>query len=402
MAGLLSQARFEIADSEQEADLVIVNTCTVKQPTQTKVLRYLEEQKQAGKRIIVAGCLAQATPELLEGYSLIGTNNIHDIVPVVEEVLNGNTVTLIAQDSCPRLRLPKLRKNPVVEILPICQGCLGECSYCIVRQARGTLRSYSSEEILQAASQALKEGVQEIWLTAQDTGCYGLDIGTDLPSLLRKLVALPGRFWLRVGMMNPNHLQGFLPELAELYRSEKVFRFLHVPVQSGNDLVLQRMGRPYSVQQFRDAVGRFREIVPDVTLATDVICGFPGEAKEQFQDSVQLIQSIQPDIVNISRFWPRPKTPAAEMEGLSGEETKDRSRYLTTVFEYVSYEKNRKWKGWEGDILIDEPGKDSTFIGRNFAYKPFVVQERCHLGQRLRVQVTGSTSYDLRAAVLKS
>jgi threonylcarbamoyladenosine tRNA methylthiotransferase CDKAL1 len=170
MAGLLSEAKFELVSSAGDADLIVINTCTVKQPTQNRFFNYLADVKRLSKPIVVAGCIPQSTPELVEGYSLIGTTNIHEIVSVVEETLNGNTVTLLARDDCAKLSLPKIRINPVVEIIPISEGCVGQCSYCIVKRARGELKSYTPESITGAARRALKAGVREVWITAQDAG----------------------------------------------------------------------------------------------------------------------------------------------------------------------------------------------------------------------------------------
>lgn len=394
IAGLLSKAGFTMVGSLDDADLVIVNTCTVKQPTQAKVLRYLQS---INKPIVVAGCMSQATPELVYGFSMIGTSAIDQIVSIVEETLNGNTVMMLADSGVGKLSLPSIRRNPVVEIVPISEGCVGSCSYCIVRHARGSLKSYTPDDILSSVRAALRSGVKEVWLTGQDTGCYGMDIGSDLAFLLRSVASIPGNFRIRVGMMNPDHVLGILPSLIELYKNEKVFKFLHLPLQSGNDEILSSMKRGYSVKDFCSVVDAFRNAIPEITISTDIICGFPAETKEQFLESVELVKKIQPDVLNISRFWPRPKTEASLMEELPGEETKDRSRHLSSVFDYVSFEQNRRWRGWKGDIIIDESGKDSTWVGRNYCYKPVIVAGDFKLGDIVRVHITNSTIHDLRA-----
>jgi threonylcarbamoyladenosine tRNA methylthiotransferase CDKAL1 len=397
LAALLSDAQFELVDCEEKADVVVINSCTVKKPTETKFFRYLNEKREQGKRIVVAGCIPQATPELLEGVSMIGTADIQEIVPVVEETLHGNAVTAVAGTHCERLSLPRIRRNKVIEIIPICDGCLGSCSYCIVKRARGSLRSYKVEDVLNTAKNALKEGAKELWLTAQDTGCYGKDIGVSLPDLLNRLTSLQGDFKIRIGMMNPEHVKGMLDKLIKAYESEKVFKFIHIPVQSGNDDILASMGRKYTVQEFKDSVTAVRRGIPDLTLSTDIICGFPSESDSQFKESVELVREIRPDVLNISRFWPRPKTPAVELEQLPGGKTKDRSRALTSAFEWISFENNKRWRKWKGKVLIDERGKDNTWVGRNFAYKPVIVRGDHSLGDEVQVTVTRTTIHDLRA-----
>jgi threonylcarbamoyladenosine tRNA methylthiotransferase CDKAL1 len=208
---------------------------------------------------------------------------------------------------------------------------------------------------------------------------------------LRMLSGVPGRFLIRVGMMTPNHAHSIVDDLIEAMRSEKIYKFLHVPVQSGNDEVLERMRRRYTVDDFREVVARFREVFPLLSLSTDIICGFPGEDKEQFADSVELVEDIQPDTLNISRFWPRPGTKAAEMgDQLHGRVTKRRSRELSTLWGHLSAERNRRWIGWEGEIVIDKEGRDKTMIGRNYAYKPIVVEAQPPLGAFINVEVFGA------------
>ena len=189
--------------------------------------------------------------------------------------------------------------------------------------------------------------------------------------------------------MTTNQAETILEELIETYRSEKVFKFLHVPVQSGNDDVLSRMQRRYTVDDFQSLVARFREALPDLSLSTDIICGFPGETEAQFRESMRLVEEVQPDVLNISRFWPRPGTEAAQMEGqLHGRETKKRSRMLTRLWRRLSLERGLRWVGWKGEILIDELGREGSLIGRNYAYRPVVLQAAAGLGDFVKVMVT--------------
>lgn len=404
MAGLLKKADFEIVNNVEDAFIIILNTCAVKKPSETSFFKKLQElkDKYKYKKIIVTGCIPQVYRKKLTGYPLLGPSRITEIVSLVEEVLNNNPISMLKKEKLPRLNLPKVRKNKVIEIIPICEGCLGDpCSYCIVKKARGTLRSYPKEEIISQVKAAVKDHIPEIWLTAQDAGCYGKDIGSSLPSLLKEIVSIPGNFKIRLGMLNPNHAKEFLPELLEIYRSEKMFKFIHIPVQAGDDAILKSMKRHYTVAQFTDLIHRIRYSVPYMTIATDLICGFPGETDKQFFESIELMRKISPDVLNISRFWPRPGTAAAKMEGrLHGTETKRRSRVATDIFRNISMMQNEKWKGWQGEILIDEKGKDGTLIGRNFAYKQVIVKGNFELGEKLQVKVNKVSSFDLRGDVL--
>ncbi len=397
MAGLLKEAKFEPAENLEEADIVIFNTCTVKGPSETHFFNQLEEikEKYPYKIIIIAGCIAQTDPEKLKKYPLLGTKQVGKIVDVVEEALNNNVIKLLETDGLPSLNIPHVRKNSAVEIIPICRGCLGACTFCKTKAARGNLQSYPIAEIVARAEQAVQEGVKEIWLTAQDTGCYGFDINTDLPALLSNLVKIPGQFKIRIGMMNPNHLPKIRDKLLEVYQHEKIFKFLHLPVQSGNNDLLKKMDRKYSVADFKEQVKAFREAVPALNLMTDIIVGFPGETEEQYWDTLNLIREVMPDSVNISRYWPRPKTPAAKLEQVPGEVMHHRSKVLTDIFHNLSLMQNEKWLNWEGNIIIDEKGAGQQWTGRNEFYKPVVVEGNYNLGDVVKVKIIKFGKFEL-------
>ncbi len=401
MAGLLKQAEFKIVDNPEEAALIIINSCNVKGPTQTFFFNYLEKTKEHKKPIVIAGCIPKTIPARVSEFSLIGPGQLDKIVEVVEETLNNTIVAALAEEPIERLKLPKIRKSPIIEIIPISKGCLGSCSYCIVKKARGSLVSYSPEDIIRTARKAVKEGVKEIWLTSQDTGCYGRDIGNSLPEILKKICAIEGNFKVRIGMANPNWIKEHLREMIDIYRHPRIFKFLHIPVQSGSNEILKKMNRKYTKEDFIEIVQKFRQEIPQTTISTDVICGFPGETKEQFSKTVELIKQIEPDVLNISRFSPRPNTQAFYMtDQLDGGEIKERSRIMTREYDWISFKKERKWRNWEGDILIDEHGKDNTFIGRNYAYKPVIIEGNHKIGETVRVKVVNSTNHDLRAVVI--
>lgn len=402
MAGLLKKADFEIIDKAEDSDLVILNTCTVKGPTEANFWKRLCEIRNMNKKIIIAGCIAQTVPDELDNFSLVGTTQINNIVSVVEETLNDNIVKLLVMEKNPRLNLPHIRRNKIIEIVPICAGCLGEpCAYCKVKQARGDLVSYDKGAIVKQVSKAKLQGAKEIWLTAQDTGCYGKDIKSNLPKLLNDIISLEGNFKVRIGMMNPNHVVEFADELIKMLKNENVFKFLHIPVQSGNNEILKLMRRKYTIEEFKEVIAKIRIEIPDTTISTDIICGFPTETEEQFKDSIELIKEIKPDVLNISRFWPRPGTEAEKMEGkIHGNETKRRSTLMLGIFNNISLMSNEKWFGWEGEILIDERGKDNTWVGRNYAYKPVVVKGNLSLGEIVRIRIEKVTVHDLRGKIL--
>ncbi|CAG2063217.1 unnamed protein product, partial [Timema podura] len=219
------------------------------------------------------------------------------------------------------LLLPKVRKNPLIEIIPINTGCLNQCTYCKTKHARGELGSYPPDQIVQRARQSFEEGVCELWLTSEDTGTYGRDIGTNLPELLWQLVeVIPDGCMMRVGMTNPPYILEHLEEMAHILSHPRVFSFLHVPVQSGSDAVLTDMKREYNCSDFQRVVDFLTDRVPGVTIATDIICGFPTETEEDFQETLRLCHKNKFPSLFINQFYPRPGTPAARMPRIPTQE----------------------------------------------------------------------------------
>jgi MiaB-like tRNA modifying enzyme len=326
--------------------------------------------------------------------AVLGPGYYAKIVDAVNKVINNERFVWLDEPatSKPCLNLPRLAKNPIVSIIPAAYGCLGSCSYCCVVFARGHLRSCSPSEVARRVRLDLRLGAKEVWLTGQDMACYGKDINLNLVDLLRKVCAIEGEFLTRVGMMTPNQVLDMLPELTEAFRNEHIFKFLHLPVQSGDDEVLKSMNRLYSIREFKRIVEAFRKAIPNITLATDVICGFPGESQEAFEQTLRLIEEVEPDVVNVSKFFSRPKTFAEKMvPKVPPLQINERSEKMASLAKRISTEKNCAWMNWKGRILIDELGKQSnSFIGRNFAYKPVVVKSKNQslFGNFVNVHVT--------------
>jgi len=382
LAGCLAEAGYIIVDSVDDADLVIYNTCAVKGPTENRIIEALK-RVPACEKLIIAGCLPlinfNRVCSEVKFDGIVGPAVGRVIVEITRRVFNGEKIISIdgACNAKPDLDLPRRRLNPIVSIIPINYGCLGSCAYCCVIFARGHLRSYSVQEILKRIRSDLAEGALEFWVTSQDTACYGKDIETSLPELLKAICNINGDFKIRVGMMTPNMVVDILDDLIQAFRNEKLFKFIHLPVQSGDDEILRCMRRFYSIDEFEKIVAAFRSNFPEITLVTDVICGFPSESEENFEKTLKLIEKIKPDIVNVSKFFARPKTLAAEMrkDFVSFGEIKRRSAVMADLARKIGLERNQQWIGWKGEILFDEFGKVSnSLVGRNFAYKPIVVK----------------------------
>jgi len=279
----------------------------------------------------------------------------------------------------------------ITEILPVAQGCLGRCTYCITRLARGPLVSYDPDGLLEHTRNAVSSGCREILLTAQDTAAYGLDRRTDLGRLVGGICSVPGDFRIRVGMMNPDNLGRIIDSYLSSWLDHKVYKFLHLPVQSGSDDLLERMGRGYSVEDFLRMVRRFREAFPDMTLSTDVILGFPGETEEDYLMTRDLVETVRPNILNITRFSPRPGTPAfSSRDRVPGCKVKKWSRDLTGLRFEISGDVYRRLRGRVERVLITEIGKDGAVIGRTDTYWPVVIPEEVPLGNFIEVELIDS------------
>ena len=392
MTGVLEDAGYAMADSVDSADAVVLNSCTVKE----KTFREFRKRVRAlaalpsGPAIVIAGCIPRVPQHAgdFAGFARIGPDNLEEIPQAVAAALEGRTVVRVARRAGQRLMLPHRRRNRAVEIVPISQGCLGSCTFCQTLIARGRLRSYPVDAIIGRIEDALAQGVRQVWLTSQDAGAYGRDTGTTLPSLLEQIASLPGDFLVRLGMANPDFVKDFAGPLADLLCSPRFYRFLHVPVQSGSDAVLARMGRKYTVRDFVHIVDTVCSRVPDVTLATDVIVGFPGETEADFDATMNLMRLIETPVMNRSRFSPRPGTRAARMEPLPPGVVSSRSKQLNALARDLARKALRRWVGWQGPVMVEDVLRPGVVLARNDAYTPVVVGGAHDPGARLHARVT--------------
>ncbi len=352
---------------------------------------------------MVAGCFPKAEKSTVEKFtenaSLLGPNSLGMTLQVINSTLNGKKQIALEDSDLSKVGLPKVRLNPVVGIVEIASGCMSECTFCQTKLSKGDLSSYRLGDIVRQVQTEIKEGCKEVWLTSTDNGCYGFDIGTDLPSLVNAVVEIPDDFMIRVGMMNPMYMPRIKEDLIESFDNDKVFKFLHIPVQSGSDKVLHDMKRGHTVGTFREIVKKAKERFGDFTISTDVIVGFPSETREDFQKTVNLLDETRPDVVNLSRYSARPGTEAAEWEQIDVAEVKRRSKIIFEQISKISIENNKKWIGWTGKVLFDEK-IDEGIKGRNFAYKPVFVRNEVDIGQSHTVEITDVTVNSLLGKIV--
>lgn len=342
--------------------------------------------------------------------SVIGVQQIDRVVEVVEETLKGNTVRFLGQKKVSgkkiggaSLSLPKVRRNPLIEIVAINTGCLNQCTYCKTKHARGELGSYPPEQIIERAKQAFDEGVSELWLTSEDTGAYGRDIGTSLPELLWKLVdIIPNDCMMRIGMTNPPYILEHLDEISKILKHPRVYSFLHVPVQSGSDQVLNDMKREYLRSDFEKVVDFLQDKVPGVTIATDIICGFPTETADNFEDTMSLCKKYKFPSLFINQFFPRPGTPAAKMVKVPTQQVKERTKKLSLFFQ--SYEPYRHKVGEIQRVLVTEISHDQKhFVGHNKFYEQVLVPMKKELmGKMITVKIVEASKHSMKGEIIST
>ncbi len=407
ISGLLKGAGYEIASKQSESALNLIVTCSVKDTTEHRMVSRIKAMSKSGKPLVVAGCLPKADRAKVEALNssagLLGPHSIEKAAQVVGSALAGSRLVALEDSAADKVNIPRVRLNPVVSIVEIASGCMSECTFCQTKIAKGWLRSYRVGDIMRQIKADLEGGCKEVWLSSTDNGCYGKDTGTDLVELLKACGSLGGDFKIRLGMMNPMYMPGMLDRMVDVFcGNDKLFRFLHIPIESGSDRVLRKMKRGHTVKTFLDAVQAFRRKIPEMTISTDIIVGFPSETEDDFKETLDLVERAEPDIVNISRYGARPGTEAAKWKGMriSSQVAKERSERLSLLAKKTAKKRNSLWQGWQGEIIVDEMGK--VVQGRNYAYKPVVVSSPCKvsLGDRMRVKVYDFSNFSLKAMII--
>ena len=376
------------ADGPADADVAILNTCTVVEKTERNMLRRAEELEAETADLIVTGCMALAQGETFREAGIDAEVLHWDEVPT--HVLNGECPTH-TPDTEPVL-------DGVVGILPIARGCMSNCSYCITKFATGRVDSPPVAENVEKARALVHAGAKEIRVTGQDTGVYGWDAGErKLPELLDRICDIDGEFRVRLGMANPGGLHGIREELADVFATnEKLYDFVHMPVQSGSDDVLEEMRRQHRVDKFREVVETFDDRLDHWTLSTDFVVGFPTETDADHERSMDLLRELRPEKINVTRFSKRPGTDAAEMKGLGGTVKKERSKAMSELKRDVVGEAYASMVGDTREVLVVETGTGDSVKCRDSAYRQVIVQgaddHGVAVGDTLSVEVTGQNT----------
>ena len=422
MLGMLTSKGYEITDDENEADVVVVNTCCfigdAKEESIHNILEMAELRKAGDiKALIVTGCLAQrykeeVQTEIPEVDAIIGTTAIDAIVETLEDVLAGQGHNHIEDIN----RTPVYDKSRIVTTgghyayLKIAEGCDKRCSYCIIPKVRGNYRSIPMESLLAEARKLVEFGAKELILVAQETTLYGKDLHGEksLPRLLHELCKIDGLYWIRILYCYPEEITD---ELIETIRTEeKVCHYLDIPIQHASDNILKRMGRRTNQAELRDMIARLRERIPDICLRTTLITGFPGETQEDHEELMAFVDEMEFDRLGVFTYSAEEDTPAAEFEGQIEEEIKkDRQAEIMELQQEIAFEKAENAVGRTVLAMIEGKLPDeNAYAARTYMDAPNVdglvfVQTSRELmtGDFVKVKITGSYEYDLIGEIVE-
>ena len=406
MAGVLCENDIDLVDSVDEADVIIVNTCYVKLPTENKVVYKIQQlqEKYPDKKIIVSGCMVEIDPEKLDKIgpdcSWIGPHQLNKTADVVNGTYCGEVIRECGFSKDSKVGVPKLTDDSLIHIIQICEGCLGACSFCCTRFARGPLNSYPIEDIVDEARKAIGNGACEIQLTAQDTAAFGKDTGEKLSDLIKEVANLDGDFRIRVGMMHPKNVLNDVDEIIDAIKHPKVYNFIHLPIQSGSDKVLSEMRRGHTIDQYRSIVDRFKNEIPDLTLAVDVIVGYPTETDEDFMMTVKLLEEIKPSLIHLSKYQHRKGAISSSLKEIPRKVMKARSKYLSEIKTKITEEENKLLVESLQKVLVLEVGSKGGFIAKTDSYIPVIVDD-VKLGDFVDVKITEATATYLKSELIQ-
>lgn len=421
MLGLLASRGHQMVDSEEIADVIVINTCCfIHDAKEESIQTILEmaEYKKAGscKALIVTGCLAQRykqeiIDEIEEVDAVLGTTSYDKIVEAIDEALAGHTsVEMTDIDALPLVESKRLvTTGGHFAYLKIAEGCDKHCTYCIIPKIRGNFRSVPIERLLKEAEDLVAQGVKEIILVAQETTLYGKDLYGEksLHKLLRELCKISGLRWIRILYCYPEEITD---ELIQVIKEEdKICNYLDLPIQHASDGILKRMGRRTSKEQLVEIIGKLRKEIPDIAIRTTLITGFPGETQEQHEELMEFVDEMEFDRLGVFTYSPEEDTPAAVMSDQIPEDVKeDRQAELMELQQEIAFDLAEEMIGREVLVMIEgKVADENAYVGRTYKDAPNVdglifveSEEELMSGDFARVRITGALEYDLTGEII--
>lgn len=422
MLGLLAQRGYRMVDSEDMADVIVINTCCfindAKEESIQTILEMAEYKKEGRiKALIVTGCLAQRykqeiIDEIEEVDAVLGTASYDKIVGAIDKALEGqNSVEMTDIDALPTVESKRLvTTGGHFAYLKIAEGCDKHCTYCIIPKIRGNFRSVPMERLLKEAEELVNQGVKELILVAQETTLYGKDIYGEksLHKLLRELCKISGLRWIRILYCYPEEIYDEL--IQAIKEEEKICKYLDLPIQHASNDILKRMGRRTSKEQLVEMIEKLRREIPEIALRTTLITGFPGETKEQHEEVMEFIDEMEFDRLGVFTYSPEEDTPAAVMEGQIEEDVKEeRQADLMELQQEIAFELAENMIGREVLVMIEgKVADENAYVGRTYKDAPNVdglifveADEELMSGDFAKVRVTGALEYDLIGEIIE-
>lgn len=421
MLGLLASKGHQMVDDERDADIIVINTCCfihdAKEESIQNILEMAKLKKEGRlKALIVTGCLAQRykeeiIEEIPEVDAVLGTTSYDKILDAIDEALKGqHSIEMTDIDALPIVDTKRLvTTGGHFAYLKIAEGCDKHCTYCIIPKIRGNFRSVPMERLIKEAEELAEQGVKELILVAQETTLYGKDIYGEksLHKLLKELCKIVGIQWIRILYCYPEEITD---ELIQVMKEEKkICHYLDLPIQHASDEVLKRMGRRTSKAQLKEIIGKLRREIPDITLRTTLISGFPGETEEQHEELMEFVDEMEFDRLGVFTYSPEEDTPAALMDDQIEEEVKeDRQAELMELQQDIAFDLAEDMIGKEVLVLIEgKVADENAYVGRTYKDAPNVdglifvnTEEELMSGDFARVKVTGALEYDLIGEII--
>jgi MiaB-like tRNA modifying enzyme len=394
IAGLVTQNGYQITNNPEIADIHIINSCVVKSKTENKIKRRIQDLAKTNKQTIVTGCMPDSDGKSIQKLNPKALQiSTHDIKSINKLLKTESSLPIIQsqriKDHEEKVLLPKIPLNKLISITQILEGCLSSCSFCKTKLAKGDVFSYTQDKILKSIDSDLSNGAKEVWLTSQGNECFGIDRGKqELPELISKITNLKHRFKIRIGMMNPKDVLPITDQLIEAYKSDKVYKFLHLPVQSGSNKILKDMRRPYTIEEAKDIISRFRSEFPDISIATDIITGYPTESEEDHELTKQFIRDIKPDVLNLSKFSKHKHTPAENLKDLPIETMNLRNQDTMRLHRETAQDNKNKFLNKVTKVLVNKKISQNLFEARDPNYNIILINsEENILGKTLEVKI---------------
>ena len=407
--------------STEKPEAFYLNVCTVKGNAGAMKLLRKAASTFPGVPIYITGCAPKDFRE--EALRAVPNVQFTSLKELETSAQSPSSLINARTPDSNKVSRNVLRESPFVGIVNIEEGCLDACAFCSTHLVKGRLHSFAPQTIVDQVQALVDDGCLEIQLTGQDCACYGFDIGTNLAELTQRILThVNGNYRIRLGMGNPRHVLGYQEALLDCFTDDRIYKFIHIPVQSGSENVLKAMNRRHTARDYAILAHAFTERFSKFTLSTDLIVGYPGETAEDFNDTLKLLKETRPTVCNITRFVARPGTVAAHLEtskpthpesaknsahlatttlAIPDEIKHERSAILAEAFQQIALENNREWIDDECTVITEKQGyRAGTTIARNVAYRPVALQGTFPAGQTLRVRITDAEPFALIAKPL--